>query len=208
MILAALILQAAAPRTAVDAERAFNAAAQAKGQWTAFREYAAADAVMFVPQPVNTHTWLRERDDPPKSVEWWPTESYVSCDGRLAVNTGGWKRPNGSVGYFTTVWQRQADGGWKWIVDGGEALQSALPAPSVPKQRKATCEKRPTMALQRIPSDGTDLPFDASGSGASEDKTLAWAWTVYPDGKRLFVAQLWNGSGFDTVLDQRVAAPK
>ena len=35
MILAALILQAAAPQTAVDAERAFNAAAQARGQWTA-----------------------------------------------------------------------------------------------------------------------------------------------------------------------------
>ena len=46
MILA-LLLAAAAPQTAIDAERAFVADAQTLGQWTAFRKYAADDAVMI-----------------------------------------------------------------------------------------------------------------------------------------------------------------
>ncbi|MGH6705455.1 MAG: hypothetical protein ACREB1_01445, partial [Sphingomicrobium sp.] len=104
-MIAALLIAAAAP-TAVDAERAFAADAQKLGQWTAFRKYATDDALMFVPTPTNAQTWLRGRDDPKQSIEWWPTESYSSCDGRLAVNKGGWRRPDGSVGYFTTVWRR------------------------------------------------------------------------------------------------------
>ena len=45
---------------------------------------------MFVPQPVNAHEFLKDRKDPPKAIDWWPTASYISCDGSLAVNTGGW----------------------------------------------------------------------------------------------------------------------
>ena len=49
-MIAALLLMAAEPLTAIDAERAFAADAQKMGQWTAFRNYAADDAVMFVSQ--------------------------------------------------------------------------------------------------------------------------------------------------------------
>jgi hypothetical protein len=53
MILASLLLAAAAaPLTAVEAERAFAADAQKQGQWTAFRKWAAPDAVMWTPQAV------------------------------------------------------------------------------------------------------------------------------------------------------------
>lgn len=203
MILAALILQAAAPQSAVDAERAFNAAAQAKGQWTAFREFAAKDAVMFVPQPVNTHTWLRERDDPPKSVTWWPTESYVSCDGKLAVNTGGWKLPDGSVGYFSTVWQRQADGSWKWIVDGGDGLKVARDRPAEPKVVRSACTKQPS-AIYFEPCQPDLIKCIAD---KSLDGSLVWDWTVKPDGARTFTVRLWNGGGFDYVIKDVIPAP-
>ena len=42
--------------------------AQRIGQWTAFRKYADDDAVMFTPQAVWAHEFLKDSKDPPKSV--------------------------------------------------------------------------------------------------------------------------------------------
>ena len=80
---------------------------------------------MFIPQPSNAHAFPQGPQGPAGAVFWWPGRSFVSCDGRLAVNTGPWVREWGkSVGYFTTVWQRQRDGSWQWIYDGGDALKA------------------------------------------------------------------------------------
>jgi ketosteroid isomerase-like protein len=204
MILAAPILQATAPQSAVDAERAFNAAAQAKGQWTAFREFAAADAVMFRPQPTNAQAWLKGRSDPPKSVEWWPTESYVSCDGRLAVNTGGWKRPDGSVGYFTTVWRKDADGSWKWIVDGGDALKAARQRPTEPKVISSNQCSVPASSRDEVGIMCVDAHCE---DGKSGDGTLAWQWFVTREGRRTFEVFLWTGSKYERVIEDQIAAP-
>lgn len=201
MILAALILQVAAPQTAVDAERAFNAAAQAKGQWTAFREYAAADAIMFVPQPVNAQEWLKDRKDPAKSVEWWPTESYVSCSGDMAVNHGGWKRPDGSVGYFSTVWERQADGSWKWGMDHGDIAVTALAKPASPKVVRASCDGKPTrVGVEPMPGRKIYL-------GQSRDNSLAFIAFVDTDGHRRFSAAVWTGTAHDVLVRDEVDAP-
>ena len=200
MILAALILQAAAPESAVDAERAFNAAAQARGQWTAFREYVAANATMFVPQPINAQEWLKDRKDPAKSVEWWPSESYVSCDGNTAINTGGWKRPDGSVGYFTTIWRRQADGGWKWVYDGGDTLASPLPVLSEPKLIRPECvSKSPMYMMAAVPN---------GAPGASSDYSMMWEWSVAPNGERHLRVTQWDGQRHKGVLSQTVAPAK
>ncbi|WP_106407395.1 hypothetical protein [Sphingomonas jatrophae] len=119
----ALLLAAAvpAPTTAIDAERAFAAMAQAKGQWTAFRHYAAPEGMMFVPEPVKAQEWLKDRKDPPQALRWSPTANFVSCDGSFAVNTGEW-RGGKAAGYFTTLWQRKAVGGWHWLIDAGDTL--------------------------------------------------------------------------------------
>ena len=109
-MLATILALAAASPTVIDAERAFAQMAQDKGQWTAFRATAAPDAVMFVPQPVKAQAWLKDKKDPPKAIRWQPTHAWVSCDDKTAVDTGNWQRPDGTVGFFTTIWQRQADG--------------------------------------------------------------------------------------------------
>ena len=82
------LLLAAATLTAVDAERAFAADAKRIGQWTAFRKYADETAVMFTPQAVWAHEFLAGRKDPPRSVRWAASNSWVSCDGRTAINRG------------------------------------------------------------------------------------------------------------------------
>ncbi len=126
--------------SAIDAERAFAADAQRTGQWTAFRKWSAPRAMMFVPAPTNAHQFLSPCKDPPQSVFWWPGRSYVSCDGNLAINTGPWVRGYGkTIGYFTTVWARQPDGGWKWVYDGGDELEFARDEGGDIKQVNASC---------------------------------------------------------------------
>ena len=80
------VLGTATP-TAIDAERAFNRDAQQKGQWTATRLFAHPDAVLFTPQAIWARDFLKDRKDPPAASRWSPNASYVSCDGRMAVNT-------------------------------------------------------------------------------------------------------------------------
>lgn len=205
MILLALALQAAAPQTAVEAERAFAAAAQADGQWTAFRRFATDDAIMFTPQPTNAQYWLGGRADPPRAVEWWPTESYVACDGAVAVNTGGWKRPDGSVGYFTTVWKRQADGGWKWVVDHGDTLATPRARPDAPRVRQAICAGKTKPFLSLRSSTGPGVVF---ANGESADHSVAWSWIVDADNARSLMISFWNGRSYETVIDDKVAASK
>ncbi|MES2055567.1 MAG: hypothetical protein V4564_06505 [Pseudomonadota bacterium] len=199
-MLLALLIAAAPATTAVDAERAFATAALKDGQWTAFRRYATEDAVMFVPQVVKAQQFLKDRKDPPKAITWWPTESYISCDGSLAVNTGGWQRPDGAVGYFSTVWQRQADGGWKWIVDSGDELKIARDQPVKPKVVRPKCTGRVVPMIVG--------PNDNSDAGHSKDETLLWNWVVKPDLSRRFTAEIWDGREYRPVIDDAIAAPK
>ncbi|MGN6692381.1 MAG: hypothetical protein ACTHJU_15705, partial [Sphingopyxis sp.] len=63
---------AANPSGFIAAEIAFARLAQDKGQWTAFRETAAPDAVMFVPQRVRAQDWLKSKKDPAEAVKWQP----------------------------------------------------------------------------------------------------------------------------------------
>ena len=202
-MLALLLLQVAAPQTAIDAERAFNQAAQDKGQWTAFRQFAAEDGVMFVPEPAHARAWLKDRKDPPRPVQWAAAESYISCDGMLAVNTGGWKQPDGSVGYFTTVWHKQPSGEWKWQLDAGDTLDKPRAVPAEPRLVKASCAPINVPVARSAGAIG-----GKEGEGQSADGTLLWHWQVSPEGARSFDASLWDGTTFVPVVSDRVAAPK
>jgi hypothetical protein len=189
---------------AIDAEREFAAYAQTNGQWTAFRKYAAPTAVMFAPKPVNAHAFLKGQADPKVSVYWWPGRSYVSCDGRLAINTGPWVRGYGkSVGYFTTVWQRQRDGQWRWLYDAGNELKFARDEGGDIAPVIAACGRRtkgPTV-LGTVGAVGY-----RTGGGQSSDGTLVWSWTSAPKGDRRFLAQLWDGKAWQAVIDDKVDA--
>jgi len=156
MIIAFLASLAASPQTAVDAERAFHDMAQKQGQWTAFRAFAAPDALFFAPGPVNAQQWLKDRKDPPAAVHWWPARSWVSCDGQTAINIG--PALYGTKGYslFTTVWQRQRDGSWKWLLDQGHRLPRAYPTGERPVVSRAACTGRPNIAEVAPPIGRSD----------------------------------------------------
>ncbi len=209
-MITALLLAAAAP-TAVDAEYAFARDAQRIGQWTAFRKYADRDAVMFDPQAVWARDFLKGRKDPPKSVRWSPAHSFVSCDGRTAVNTGRAFRPDGKpYGYFTTVWQR-TERQWRWVYDAGGPLKDAPGARVSPQVHRAACRGKapgapiiPPPAL--TPKQARTTPED-NGRGQSADRTLGWDWKVEKNGARHFRVFMWNGMRYAQVLYNDVPAP-
>ncbi|MGD9811144.1 MAG: hypothetical protein AB7U35_07375 [Sphingobium sp.] len=181
------------PSDIVAAEIAFNRLAQEKGQWTAFRETAADDAVMFVPQKVLAQDWLKKRTDPPASVKWQPLRVYISCNGRLAESTGAWQRPDGSQGYFTTIWRLDDKGRWKWVLDHGDALANPLAASDMVEGHVATCRR-------------SDRPRDPDAA-PPEDESLLWDYDVAPDGGREVRVRVWDGSAYQKVIDDRVKAP-
>ncbi|MEO5578660.1 MAG: hypothetical protein ABIR25_06380 [Sphingomicrobium sp.] len=207
MIFALFLAAAAAPvqLSAIDAERAFAADAQRQGQWTAFRKWSTADALMFVPQPTKARDFLKGRKDPPASVFWWPGRSYVSCDGKTAINTGPWVRGYGkSVGYFTTVWVRQRDGGWKWVYDAGDEGKFMRDEGGDIAPVNAPC---PTLPLPPPPQREVQANVK-TGGGSSADGTLTWGWTVARTGERNFFALMWDGKKRQMVIEDKVAAPK
>jgi len=188
------------PSAIVATELAFAREAQEKGQWTAFAKYAADGAVMFEPQPVNAKDWLKKQANPAQAVAWQPYSVWMSCDGSLAVSKGAWQRPNGMVGYFTTVWRRQKDGGYKWTLDQGDTLPQPLKAPEMISGVVADCSRA------RPPA----VPPAAAGVeqrvGWSDDRTLEWTADVRPDGSRTFVVKRWTGSGYEEAVRSEVAA--
>jgi hypothetical protein len=210
MILAlALAAQAAtgapspAPVTAIDAERAFIADAHTIGQWVAFRKWSSEDAVLFGPQPENAHAALKDAPEPKVAIFWWPGQSFVSCDGNLAVNTGPWVRGGGKkVGFFTTVWRRK-DGEWRWIYDGGGDLDTPRAEGGDIKPVVATCPRLPVP-----PPPQHEMPADVKWqTGSSKDGTLNWFWAVSPDGSRTFTTMIWDGRQHKVVIADKIAAP-
>ncbi|BBD00746.1 MULTISPECIES: YybH family protein [Sphingobium] len=191
------------PSSVIAAEIAFNRLAQDKGQWTAFAQTAADDAVMFVPQKVVAKDWLRKQANPAASVSWAPSIVYVSCGGDLAASTGNWKRPDGSVGYFTTIWRRDKKGRWQWIMDHGDTLSVAREAPEFLTGKVATCKRSESAPIASPPAG---KPKKGDAPPPPPDESLVWSADVATDGSRHVSVRMWTGNDYQTVIDDRVKA--
>lgn len=193
----------ASPGKIVAAELAFARLAREKGQWTAFREFATEDAVMFVPEPVNARDWLAKQKNPAESVKWQPHQVWMSCDGSLAVTKGAWQRPDGSFGYFTTVWERQQDGEYKWVLDQGDVLAEPLAEPDVVQSTVADCSLQPAQTIP-YPAQPTQKKF----SGEADDGRLKWDMRFEQDQARKLIVSIWTGTQWNVALTSEVPAPE
>lgn len=109
----------------VEAEAAFARAVAAKGTRDGFADYAAPDAIMFADKPVPARGFIASWPDDPEGappLDWWPDFAGMARSGDFGFSTG----PATSPVRYMTVWQKQPDGRWKWIYDGG----ANLPAPA------------------------------------------------------------------------------
>ena len=202
------------PSALVAAEIAFNRLAREKGQWTAFRKTAADSAIMFVPQPVLAKHWLRGRAAPAAPVQWEAYEVWMSCDGTLGVTRGAWRAPKGITGYFTTIWERQKDGAYRWILDQGVPLAEPLEKPLALMASVAECLRRDRDSHDEHGRRDEDRDgrkdvkmAGMDGGGVSDDGTLAWSYHVGADYGRSLTVSLRRSGEMKQVLALEVSAP-
>ena len=112
----------------VEAEHAFAQRSIDEGMKPAFLAYAAPEGVIVNRLgPVNAiESWSKRDPAPTGLLTWWPTYADVSRAGDMGWTTGPFEfREKASdvkaadTGHFFTVWRRQPDGGWKWVLDLG-----------------------------------------------------------------------------------------
>lgn len=190
------------PTALFAAEIAFARAAQERGQWDAFRRFATKDAVMFTPQAVNAQAWLKGRTEPPQAVRWQAHKSVISCDGSLGATTGAAQFPDGSHGMFTTIWQRQKNGSYLWIIDHGTPLASPRVAPEILTTAIAACPPRAAQGAaagrQRLPQPVLPVipsPPPAALTDQSFDGSLRWSYAVAADKSRAVTISLRQPDG-------------
>jgi ketosteroid isomerase-like protein len=113
-------------------EDAFSAMAQEKGILAAFEHFAAPD-VAFIdtdPRKYRGLEAVRQRmgpDQPGVKLAWSAMFTDVSDDGTLGYNYGRFEArrpgPDGQEivrgGFFLSIWKRQPDGSWKYVMDTG-----------------------------------------------------------------------------------------
>ncbi len=129
----------------IAVEHAFNAMAQEKGILPAFEHFAAPD-VAFIdtdPRRFRGLDAVRQRmgpTPPGTKLTWSPLFTDVSDDGTLGYNYGRYEAtgtgPDGKPvvrgGFFLSIWKRQPDGSWKYVMDTGAPDRPPPPTPPAP----------------------------------------------------------------------------
>lgn len=208
---------AAQPSTIVATEIAFARAARENGQWTAFRMFAAPGALLHGENgPFAIEPWLLAQTDPPAAVQWEPRAVAISCDGAVAVSHGRITTPEGKVGNFLTVWERQSGGDYRYIFDVG-GLDVPQPPPRKPVEDGdivvtsidavqglvASCPRRDA-AIPPPPA----IPVGDEGKAdarLSRDGTLRWRWEHRDDGTRFAAADYFYQGRWLTAFEQNLA---
>ena len=133
-----LFLSAAAQKTEpanpllqmVENERSFSRMSEEKGIREAFAAFIAEDGILFRPRAVVGKKWMHEHPLPPSDkrplLTWQPIYAFLSQSGDLGYTTGPWQYKNdikdskaSAFGNFMTVWKKQADGNWRFVLDLG-----------------------------------------------------------------------------------------
>ncbi|MXO86589.1 hypothetical protein GRI38_11195 [Altererythrobacter aurantiacus] len=189
----------AQPSRIIAREIAFARAARDDGQWTAFREFAAPNALIHGRNgPIVAEPWLASQDDPDEAVRWEPRAIWMSCDGSLAVSQGRFREPGGIVGDFVTVWERQPNGEYLYTYDFGAPDN---PQPVAPPKQPAIGENDIVVTamnmvegnVSQCATRGTTIPAPPAlttpanaqvSSTLSDDRTLRWTWQHGPAQQR------------------------
>ncbi|HEV7890919.1 MAG TPA: hypothetical protein VGP08_09780 [Pyrinomonadaceae bacterium] len=164
----------------VEAEHAFAQYSIDHGMKDAFINFAAPDGVLFRRGPINAvETWKNRNPAPTGLLTWWPSYADVSSAGDMGWTTGPYEfrekptdeKPAGT-GHFFTVWQRQPDGTFRFVVDLGiehpapAAPETALTYPAWLKNSKTTPAAPDADAARRSLADAErSLAEDSASKG-------------------------------------------
>jgi ketosteroid isomerase-like protein len=121
----------------LEADRAFAAHARAiaaeKGFGPAFgafadpgAAFASAGGVLWGAEAIREG----QKTEPGEALEWAPVQGGAAASGDLAWTTGrAVYRSRGEEAYtkYLTIWARQPDGSWRWLLDAGNLRPAAAP---------------------------------------------------------------------------------
>ncbi len=208
----------AQPSRIVATEIAFARAAREDGQWTAFKEFAAPGGLIHGRNgPVDALAFASALDDPDEAVQWGTRAVWMSCDGAMAVSQGRFRDPQGIVGTYVTIWERGADGQYRYTYDVGTRDDPQPPPREAPREGEIV-----VTALDSVRADIADCarrgetipgpPPLTIGEGYNEvaklsrDGTLRWRWIHYDDGRRRVAADYLSMGSWKTALDEFMPA--
>ena len=198
----------ALPSDIIARELAFARAVQDKGQAKAFRAFAADDAQMFADgAPVRVGEWTRRQRDPATPLQWDTQAVWMSCDGATAATYGAWDAGE-THGWYSTLWQRQKNGSYRFILDTAEATAQPLTAPEFAEAKVADCPVRRRGEQPAPLKSEAPKPSPDHLSGEATDHTLSWATTPRADGGHDYVLRVKLDGQVREVLRKVVAAKK
>jgi ketosteroid isomerase-like protein len=167
----------------IAAEKAYAKLAGEKGFREASVSVLADDAVIFTPNAVNGKKfWQQAKEDP--VISWRPIFAAIARGGELGYTTGPSEYRNKrsdekpeAFGHFVSIWQKDASGAWKVLVDvgvnhpqppaPGGKIVTYVPKSSVahPETARAALETVQRDFAESLRKDQGDAILDA----ASED---------------------------------------
>lgn len=112
-----------------NVERTFSATSVEKGFYEALRAFKAEETMFFRDRPVTDSAEINKMLSRtfPGTVTWEPMFCDVSASGDMGYTYGPARFVvNDSTGnqkvltsYYLTIWKKQADGSWKYVMDTG-----------------------------------------------------------------------------------------
>ncbi len=121
-----------------------------------FLKFIDDEGILFRPHPVNGKEFLEKSPAAPGQLLWYPSFSKKSHAGDLGVNAGPWEfkrvenEESVAFGNFVTVWEKQNDGSWKFLIDMGNS--NAKPEKAI----------EPLKVQSNFASENIDVKYDES----------------------------------------------
>lgn len=110
----------------IAAENSFAAFSVAHSTKEAFLQYIDSNSLMFDKgKAVKAHEFWRTREKKPGVLNWHPVYAEISASGDFGYTTGPWTFQATATdtvaarGQYATVWYRNNDGEWKFLIDLG-----------------------------------------------------------------------------------------
>jgi len=121
--------------TLISVDKKFSDLSVSKGTTQAFLTYAADDVILMRQDllPITGIAELRKhyenRVQKNTTLKWKPVKTEVAGSGELGYTFGKWEfivrqdndKDTSYYGVYVTVWMRQPDGSWKFVLDGGNS---------------------------------------------------------------------------------------
>lgn len=113
----------------IDADKAFSKMSREKGMKKAFIEYMDGEGVLLRPNQypligASAIDFLSQISDTSFTLEWEPQKGYIAKSGELGYTYGVYAlKPSTAdtvlYGTYVSIWKKQPDGSWKFVLDTG-----------------------------------------------------------------------------------------